>query len=201
MDLWSWPESGLDDYAAYLDKLLVHAPAPERFGFPTTFRSAGDSIVLVEPNIAQAIPWQHAFGATSFAEHILGRQWGEPQAAEARVEDALADLLKRLDERKFPHSVSRIGKGGLAVALALACDPKGLGVRANLARPESESALHAYFGEEPSRLLLTCKGHAHFAISNFVEYGGRFIATAIGRVTDGEFSLEWERKKILTTRL
>jgi len=211
MDLRSWPETTLEnsrDWAQDLREVVaaVSVTSPELSAFSANFRRPNDSIVLVQPNIAHAVPWQHTFGRTAFAEKILGQQWGAPQPSDARVEAALGDLLERLEDRKFPHSVTRIGRGGLAVALALGCQPHGclprkLGVRVNFDRPESEAALQAYFGEEPSRLLLTCKGHAHFALSNFIEYGGRFIATAIGRVTDGEFLLEWEKEEFISTRL
>ncbi|HEY4356465.1 MAG TPA: AIR synthase-related protein [Acidobacteriaceae bacterium] len=189
------------DWAGDLHKLVaeVSASSLELPGSPLRFQHAGDSIILVQPNVAQASAWQDALGATAFAETILGMHWGALQPAEARIEGALAGLLERLMERRFPHSICRIGRGGLAVALAHGCRADDLGVRVNIGRPETESALHAYFGEDPSRLLLTCKGHAHFALTNFIEYGGCFAATAIGRVTTGQFHLEWEKETLLST--
>jgi phosphoribosylformylglycinamidine (FGAM) synthase-like enzyme len=187
------------DWLSALQRLLCTSPAlqPAHLDIPTSFQRAGASLVLAQPLRTNSIAWTESFGATAFSRIVLKKNWGRAEEPDAKTSDALHAVVQRLVDAKFLHSACVIGHGGVAVALAQAARVNALGARVNMFQPEYHSALHAYFSEAPTRLLLSCDTHAHLALANFIERTGRFIAMPLGRVHSSDFSLSWEGERVI----
>ncbi|MGB6688108.1 MAG: AIR synthase related protein, partial [Terracidiphilus sp.] len=102
------------------------------------------------------------FGSSEYAKAVLGGIWGQPPPLDLRAEADLQGLLGVLADRKLLRSARDVADGGIAVALAQAAFPKGIG-----ARVEQEPALmaHPLFGlfAEPASTMLLSAGANHVA--------------------------------------
>jgi len=96
-----------------------------------------------------------AFGASEYTHAVLGGIWGQPPPLDLDAEADLHTLLQALAKRKLLCSARDISDGGIAVTLAQAGFPKGIG-----ATVEQDSSLmvHPLFGlfaEPASTVLVT----------------------------------------------
>jgi phosphoribosylformylglycinamidine synthase len=95
-------------------------------------------------------------GSSEYAKEVLGAVWGQPPALDLKQEVALQKCLRQLIHSHSIESAHDLSKGGLAVALAEAgfVQP-GLGAEIDL----NSNGLFAetlLFGEDASRVLVTC---------------------------------------------
>ncbi len=97
-----------------------------------------------------------AFGSSEFAKAVLGGFWGRPPALDLEAEVSLHDLLAALAWRKLIHSARDLSDGGLAVALAQAAFPKGIGAEVEQDPSLLAHPLFGLFAEPASTVLITC---------------------------------------------
>ena len=96
-----------------------------------------------------------AFGSSEFAKVVLGGLWGRPPALDLDAEASLHDLLAILAWRKLIRSARDISDGGLAVALAQAAFPKGIGATVEQDPSLLAHPLFGLFAEPASTILIT----------------------------------------------
>jgi phosphoribosylformylglycinamidine synthase subunit PurL len=101
------------------------------------------------------------FGSSEYAKEILGTLWGYPPEIDLEKEAALQKAIINLIEDGLVESVHDCSDGGIAVALAEKTFPKGMGARVKLAS-EGLPPAFALFGEDPSRIVVSCDP-AHLA--------------------------------------
>jgi phosphoribosylformylglycinamidine synthase len=120
------------------------------------FASAGRKILLLRASEAgDAVDVESEFGSSEYAKEILGAVWGYPPELDLEKEATLQRALVALIQAGLVESVHDCADGGLAVALAEAAFPKGVGLRVNLAG-QGLPAEFALFGEDASRVVLSC---------------------------------------------
>ncbi len=146
------------------------------------------AIVLLTPGQKAHSPEEQTeFGSSEYAVHVLGELWGTPPLLDLKDEKALQDLLQALAAEKLVESARDVAEGGIAVAAAKMCFPKGLGVELDLisAGLPAECVL---FAEDASRVLLTCDATNIGAIEQIaVKYG--LNAQHIGSTTREKFAI------------
>ena len=128
-----------------------------------------------------------AFGSSEFAKAVLGGLWGTPPALDLDAEASLHDLLAVLAWRKLIRSARDVSDGGIAVALAQAAFPKGIG-----ATVEQDPSLlaHPLFGlfAEPASTILVTTAAGHVAEIDAMAGQYNFLSARIG--TTGGARLE-----------
>ena len=150
------------------------------------FREAGRTVVLLrgsEPG--DATDAEVEFGSSEYAKSVLGELWGFPPALELEKEAALQKVVIELIGAGLLDSAHDCSEGGLAVALARCSFGKDVGCRAELrsawthstpslgsvaqgrlgegTRPHitrgdngAPAPEFALFGEDPSRIVISC---------------------------------------------
>ena len=156
------------------------------------FREPGRAVLLLrgtEPG--DATDAEAEFGSSEYAKEILGMVWGFPPGLELQKEAALQKCIVRSINEGLIESAHDCSDGGLAVALAEAAFPKGIGARLELASgglaPE-----FLLFGEDASRILISCaREHVGRIQELAVEYGiaadvlGETVSEKIEIMVDG----------------
>jgi phosphoribosylformylglycinamidine synthase subunit PurL len=120
------------------------------------FAAPGRTIVLLhagEP--ADITDVESEFGSSDYAKEILRTLWGYPPEIDLGKEAALQKGIVELVRQGLVESVHDCSEGGLAVALAEKSFPAGVGVRVNL-ESGGLPAEFVLFGEDPSRILVSC---------------------------------------------
>ena len=120
------------------------------------FRSPGLALVLLrggEPG--DATDAEAEFGSSEYAKEVLGAVWGFPPSLELEKEAALQKCIVELVSQGLVDSAHDCSDGGLAVALAESAFPRNIGVKAQL-RSEELPLECTIFGEDPSRILISC---------------------------------------------
>jgi phosphoribosylformylglycinamidine synthase len=101
---------------------------------PAAFQRAGDAILLLS-GVTTVVPKgiNRGFGSSEFAKIILGSQWGEPPQIDLDDdEQLLQQFLIRMAKEGRLHSASDVSDGGIAVAIARATFPSGIGAEVDL---------------------------------------------------------------------
>jgi phosphoribosylformylglycinamidine synthase len=146
-----------------------------------------DSILVPEDETetsASAAQELSVFGSTEFANAVLGAVWGKPPALDLEAEADLHTLLSVLADRGLLQSARDISDGGIAVALAQASFPLGIGAKVDQDESLMVHPLFGLFSEPASTLLVTAHPNKVSAIEELAdEYG--FYAARIG-ATGGE---------------
>jgi phosphoribosylformylglycinamidine synthase II len=136
------------------------------------FASAGRAIVLLRPGEAADIAdVESEFGSSEYAKEVLGALWGYPPDLDLEKEVALQKAIIELIQQGLVESVHDCAEGGLAVALAEKAFVKGVGARVNLAS-NGLPAEYALFGEDASRILLSCDPESVSRIKQVAEKHG-----------------------------
>ena len=120
------------------------------------FRETGRTLMLLrgsEPG--DATDAEVEFGSSEYAKEILGQVWGFPPALELEQEAALQNCVIDLIGQGLLESAHDLSDGGIAVAAAEACFPRGVGARLDLSSGEV-AAECVLFGEDASRVLISC---------------------------------------------
>jgi phosphoribosylformylglycinamidine synthase II len=128
-----------------------------------------------------------AFGSSEFAKVVLGGLWGTPPPLDLNAEADLHKLLAELADDKLVYSARDLSDGGIAVALAQAAFPKGIGA---VVEQDQSLLVHPIFGlfaEPASTMLVTAHPGNVSEIERLAgEYN--FLAARIG--TTGGHRLE-----------
>jgi phosphoribosylformylglycinamidine (FGAM) synthase-like enzyme len=129
---------------------------------PNRFRNAGDLLLQWEPYGAdwneEKDRWEFetTFGSSEYARVIFGHLWGRPPGIFPEYDRRVNDLLVRLVSEGLVQSVSDVGSGGVAVALAKACMQSNFGARISYVGSGRTNTAINLFGESACSLLLTC---------------------------------------------
>ncbi len=119
------------------------------------------------------------FGSSEYAKAVLGGIWGRPPSLDLEAEADLHTLLEELAARKLLCSARDISDGGIAVALAQAAFPKGIG-----ATVEQDPSLmsHPLFGlfAEPASTVLVSTDASNVAEIEKLAGEFSFLAARIG---------------------
>ena len=120
-----------------------------------------------------------AFGSSEFAKVILGSLWGTPPPLVLDAEASLHKLLAKLADEGLISSARDISDGGIAVALAQAGFPKGIGATVEQDPSLMVHPLFGLFAEPASTLLVTTHPSN---LSKIEKLAGKynFLTAAIG---------------------
>jgi phosphoribosylformylglycinamidine synthase len=143
------------------------------------FADVGRTIVLLRAGEAADITdVESEFGSSEYAKEFLGALWGYPPELDLEKETALQKAVIELIQQGLVESVHDCSDGGLAVALAEKAFTKGIGARVNLASNGLPTE-YALFGEDASRILLSCDPAK---VSRIQEIAGKhgIVADVIG---------------------
>ncbi len=120
------------------------------------FSAPGRTIALLHAGEAADITdVESEFGSSEYAKEILGSLWGYPPEIDLEKEAALQKGIVELIQQSLVESVHDCSEGGLAVALAEKAFPAGIGARVNLVSGDLPAEF-VLFGEDPSRILISC---------------------------------------------
>jgi phosphoribosylformylglycinamidine synthase II len=136
------------------------------------FAAPGRTIVLLRAGEAADITdVESEFGSSEYAREILGALWGYPPELDLEKEAALQKAVMEVIQQSLVDSVHDCSDGGLAVALAEKTFAKGVGARVNFTSNELPAEF-ALFGEDASRILLSCDPVNLSRIQQIVETHG-----------------------------
>jgi phosphoribosylformylglycinamidine synthase II len=126
------------------------------------FRSAGRKIILLRGNEpGDAVDVESEFGSSEYAKEVLGAMWGYPPQLDLENEAELQRALVAMIKAGVIESAHDCSDGGLAVALAEAALPAGVGVKVHLTEQNLPPEF-LLFGEDASRVVVSCDA-AHLA--------------------------------------
>ncbi len=134
----------------------VHKTAKMHFAAP------GRKIVLLRANEpGDAVDVESEFGSSEYAKEVLGAMWGYPPELDLENEAALQRALVDMIRSGLLESAHDCADGGIAVALAEAALPAGVGLKVHLTE-QSLPPEFLLFGEDASRVVVSCDP-AHLA--------------------------------------
>ncbi len=153
------------------------------------FRNVGRDVVLLrgsEPgDLTDA---ESEFGSSDYVKEVLGCLWGFPPALELEREAALQKALIEMIRTGLLESAHDCSDGGIAVALAKAAFPQGIGIKADIA-PHDLPAEFVLFGEDTGRVIISCDPSRLPRIQQVaVEYG--LSAEKIGETVPERFEIK-----------
>jgi phosphoribosylformylglycinamidine synthase len=119
------------------------------------------------------------FGSSEYAKVVLGGIWGQPPPLDLDAEADLHTLLQVLAERELVHSAGDISDGGIAVALAQAGFPKGIGATVEQDPSLMVHPLFGFFAEPASTMLVSAHPNQVEQIEELAEEYS-FYAVRIG---------------------
>jgi phosphoribosylformylglycinamidine synthase len=124
------------------------------------------------------------FGSSEYAKIVLGDVWGQPPPLDLDAEADLHTLLAVLADSQFISSACDLSDGGLAVALAQAGFPKGIGATVEQDQSLMVHPLFGLFAEPATTMLVTAHPNQVSKIEALAaEYS--FFSARIG-VTGGD---------------
>jgi len=164
----------------------------------------GDEAVVVPEGAEEAATLAPAelvfFGSSEYAKAVLGGVWGQPPPLDLDAEADLHTLLAVLADRCLLHSARDISDGGLAVALAQAAFPLGIG-----ATVEQDQSLMAYplfglFAEPASTMLVSTSPSQIADIEELADQYGYFVAR-IGSTGGDHLEINIYRQPMISASL
>jgi phosphoribosylformylglycinamidine synthase subunit PurL len=164
------------------------------------FPASGLSVVLLratEPgDVTDA---ELEFGSSEYAKEILGSLWGYPPQLELEREAALQKALIELGQNELIASAHDCSDGGLAVTLAEATLPRGIGVRVDVPSGDLPSEF-ALFGEDASRVVLSCDQTKLSGIQQVaVKYG--LSADVIGETVPEQVEFKLDGRVVVSAKV
>jgi phosphoribosylformylglycinamidine synthase subunit PurL len=160
---------------------------------PSAFQRAGDRVIIARFN-KQVESWRTEFGSSEFAKNVLGSLYGRPPLLDLESAAYCNQLLRDLADEKLVSSVSDIGSGGVAVALARASFTNQVGVEAWLhSDGGDEGATEALFLEDCGSVLISCAPeNAEKVIKRIERDGSHYVALPIGKTVPDKVEIRWE---------
>jgi phosphoribosylformylglycinamidine synthase len=116
------------------------------------------------------------FGSSEYANAVLGGVWGQPPPLDLDAEADLHTLLQVLAERHLLHSARDIGDGGIAVALAQAAFPLGIGAKVEQEQSLMAHPLFGLFAEPASTLIVSTSPTQVVDMEELADEYGYFVA-------------------------
>jgi phosphoribosylformylglycinamidine synthase len=164
----------------------MHFKAPERTVILLHAGEAGD-----------ATDAETEFGSSEYAKEILETIWGYPPELELEQEAALQKAVVEMIRLELLDSAHDCSEGGIAVALAEKAFAKQVGARLNLASG-GLFAEHALFGEDSSRIVVSCDP-AHVARIKEVAAKHGVSADVIGETIPQTFEVSLDGTVVIQT--
>jgi phosphoribosylformylglycinamidine synthase len=172
---------------------------------PASFQREGDAIVLLS-GVTTVVPERNltSFGSSEFAKTLLSSQWGGPPDLNLDDDEPmLQQFLTKMSKEGRLHSASDVSDGGIAVAIARATIPLGIGASVDLSNidattvrtPLSDKKLSpavVFFAEYSSQAIVTCDPAHAAAICN--EFG--VIGVEIGTTGGDTLSVKFGDARI-----
>ena len=176
--------------------ILDHVEQATRFHF----REAGRAILLLrgsEPGDVTDV--EQEFGSSEYAKQVLGATWGFPPALEIEREHGLQRAIVKLIRDGLIDSAHDCSDGGLAVTLAEAAFPGGVGASVNLSSNGLPAAA-VLFGEDASRIVISCDEKNVETIQNTaLEYG--VAADLLGHTANEQFSITVDGQPVVQAKV
>ena len=116
------------------------------------------------------------FGSSEYAHAVLGGAWGQPPPLDLDAEADLHSLLGVLAERQLIHSARDISDGGIAVAVAQAAFPLGIGAKIEQDQALMAHPLFGVFAEPASTMIVSAEPNRISAIEELADEFGYFMA-------------------------
>jgi len=174
-----------------------------RWQVPQRELTPEDAIIVPEDataTAASAAAELAVLGSTEFAKAVLGCVWGQPPTLDLEAEADLHTLLAVLADRRLLRSARDISDGGIAVALAQAAFPLGIGA---VVEQEQSLMVHPLFGlfaELASTLLVTTHPKHVSTIEKLAgEYS--FYAARIGSTGGPTLEINVDREPFISAPL
>jgi phosphoribosylformylglycinamidine synthase len=164
------------------------------------FREAGRSVVLLracEPG--DAVDAEVEFGSSEYAKEILGELWGFPPALEIEKEAALQKAIVELIGAGLIDSAHDCSDGWLAVALARASFPAGIGCGAELSA-NGLAAEFVLFGEDAGRIVISCDP-SNVAIIKQVAKNHGIFADILGETLPETIEIKLDGRPVISARV
>jgi phosphoribosylformylglycinamidine synthase len=141
-----------------------------------------------------------AFGSSEFAKAVLGGLWGRPPALDLDAEANLHKLLEKLGWQKLIRSACDVSDGGIAVALAQAAFPKGIGATVEQDPSLLVHPLFGLFAEPASTILITA---APGNLSEIDAMAGQynFLAARIGATGGSRLEISVDGESFISAPL
>jgi phosphoribosylformylglycinamidine synthase len=164
----------------------------------------GDEAVVIpeDPAETEASATEElvVFGSSEYASVVLGGTWGQPPPLDLDAEADLHILLAVLAERELLHSARDIYDGGIAVALAQAAFPSGIGATVEQEQSLMVHPLFGLFAEPASTLLVTTEPNQVEAIEELADQYGYFVAR-IGSTGGDRLEINVYRQPMISAAL
>ena len=152
--LWPIPrgEEPAPSLEVPVDNRNLHWQVPIREVLPEDPIVVPEDVTETEASAAVKLA---SFGSSEYAKVVLGNLWGNPPALDLEAEADLHKLLAALAERELLRSARDISDGGIAVALAQAAFPLGIGATVEQDQSLMAHPLFGLFAEPASTVLVT----------------------------------------------
>jgi phosphoribosylformylglycinamidine synthase len=172
----------------------VHKAAKMHFAAP------GRTIVLLRNGeIGDLVDAESEFGSSEYAKEVLGTLWGYPPELDLEKEAALQRAIVDLIVQGMVESAHDCADGGLAVALAEKAFVKGIGARVKM-KSRKLPAEFVLFGEDSSRILLTCDPGKVSGIKEVAEQFG-LAADVLGETGGGFLEISLDGKVVVSAEV
>jgi phosphoribosylformylglycinamidine synthase len=164
------------------------------------FAQAGRKVVLLRANEAgDAVDAESEFGSSEYAKEALGATWGYPPQLDLEKEAALQRALVEMIRAGLVESAHDCSDGGVAVALAEAALPAGVGCKVHI----PDQALppeFLLFGEDASRVVLSCDPiHMPSIQQVAVEYG--LLADVLGETGSDRIEITMDGQSMISASI
>ena len=153
------------------------------------FSSAGCDLILVRSS-KEVEPERGAveFGSSEYAKEMLGLTWGYPPSLDLDQEGSLQKFLISAIRQRLIDSAHDCSDGGLAVTLAEATFPLGIGADVKVSS-NGLAAEIALFGEQTTRVVISCDPKDSRRIQQMaVKYG--LAADLLGQTISGALRVQ-----------
>jgi len=149
---------------------------------PSGFQRGGERIVLLSANSFRDAGERltRQFGSSDYAKTLSNEMWGAPPRLEIAEELELQKCLVALADENLLTSAADVSDGGIAVALAKACNAKGIGAAVSLDHFAGDSQTVELFHEEASVAVVTCTDEDFRQLAKIVDEYGFVSAIDIG---------------------
>ena len=197
--IWPIPRGEQPDpsLAIPMDNRGLHWQVPIREVLPDDAITVPEDLTETDASAAVKLA---AFGSSEYAKEILGGFWGTPPALDLDAEADLHTLLAALAERTLLRSARDISDGGIAVALAQAAFPKGIGA---VVEQDQSLLAHPLFGlfAEPASTVLVTMAPSHVARIEALASEYSFFVARIGTTGGSRLEISVDHEPFISAPL
>ncbi len=140
------------------------------------------------------------FGSSEYASVVLGGLWGQPPPLDLDAEADLHTLLAVLADSQLLQSARDVSDGGIAVALAQAGFPLGIGATVEQDQSLMLHPLFGLFAEPASTMIVTSEPNQVEAIEELADQYGYFAAR-IGTTGGNRLEINVYRQPMISASL